>query len=149
MAEGELARSDPHRGDVQLYVAHPDGRYCAAVSLRDVHGDFAWFVTTANGLTGLWAIGAHWLAPLRVRALWWCVVVAEVSIFLQVGLGVWLMSVDDIKPPSFHTFYGFATIIFVAIFYAYRSQLRAQLYLLYGVGGIFLMGMGIRSMILA
>jgi hypothetical protein len=44
-------------------------------------------------------------------------------------------------------FYGFVAIISVAILYAYRSSLRANLYLLYGLGGLFLMGLGIRAVI--
>ena len=36
----------------------------------------------------------------------------------------------------------------VAIVYSYRAQLRAQRYLLYGFGGLFLMGLGIRAMVL-
>lgn len=119
------------------------------MTLLDVHHDFAWFVVVSNAVTGLWALAAHRWAPFRRQALWWCVAIAEISIFVQVGMGVWLLSVQDIEAPTFHTFYGFATIVFVAIFYAYRAQLRAQLYLLYGLGGLFLMGMGIRSMILS
>lgn len=119
------------------------------MTLLDVHHELAWFVVLSNGLTGCWALAAHQWAPFRRTALWWCVGVAEASIFVQVGIGVWLLSVQGIDAPKFHTFYGFATIVFVAIFYAYRAQLRAQLYLLYGVGGLFLMGMGIRSMILS
>jgi hypothetical protein len=35
----------------------------------------------------------------------------------------------------------------VAIIYSYRSQLKGKLYLLYGFGGLFLMGLGIRAML--
>lgn len=118
------------------------------VSLRTAHVDGAWVVIIANALAGLWALGAHWLAPLRRRELWWLVIVAQASIFVQVILGVWMLSVDGVEAPRFHTFYGFATLFFVAIFYAYRNTLRAQLYLLYGFGGLFLMGMGIRAVVL-
>jgi len=31
--------------------------------------------------------------------------------------------------------------------YSYRAQLRHKLYLLYGFGGLFLMGLGIRAML--
>ena len=44
-------------------------------------------------------------------------------------------------------FYGFVAIISVAILYSYRTQLRHKLYLLYGGGGLFLMGLGIRAML--
>ena len=44
-------------------------------------------------------------------------------------------------------FYGFVAIIAVAIIYSYRTQMRHRLYLLYGLGGLFLMGLGIRALL--
>ncbi|MEY3493917.1 MAG: hypothetical protein RL413_1335, partial [Actinomycetota bacterium] len=31
--------------------------------------------------------------------------------------------------------------------YSYRNQMRHKLYLLYGLGGLFLMGLGIRALL--
>jgi hypothetical protein len=121
----------------------------ALAALLDIHRQFAWFVVVGNGLAGLWAIGAHFWKPLRVRSLWWFTWVAEIAIFAQVILGVAVQERDDIEAPEFHTFYGFVAIIAVAIVYAYRHQLEEHRYLLYGGGGLFLMGLGIRSMVLA
>ncbi len=100
-----------------------------------------------NGLAGVWALAAHWVESLRSRALWWFTVVAEVAIFVQVALGVAMVSKDKIDPPQFHMFYGFVALIAVALIYAYRSQMLARRYLLYGFGGLFLMGLGIRAML--
>jgi hypothetical protein len=44
-------------------------------------------------------------------------------------------------------FYGFVAIIAVGIIYSYRQQLRHRLYLLYGLGGLFVMGLGIRALL--
>lgn len=118
------------------------------MTLRDLHADWAWVVVISNGVVGLWSSAAHWVAPLRVRAMWWFVVAAELSIFAQVGMGVWLLSVHHVAAPAFHTFYGFVTLISVLILFAYRNQLRANLFLLYGVGSIFLMGLGLRAIVL-
>ena len=118
------------------------------ISLRDLHTDWAWVVIVSNGLVGLWSTGAYWLAPLRLRSMWWLVVAAEVAIFVQVGMGVWLLSVQNIPAPDFHTFYGFVTLISVMILFAFRNQLRAHLYLLYGLGSLFLMGLGLRAVVL-
>jgi Na+/proline symporter len=71
--------------------------------------------------------------------------VAQVSCFVQVILGVILYSNASRKPSQFHMFYGFLTIIAVAILFAYREQLRPHLYLLYGFGGLFIMGLGLRA----
>jgi len=70
-----------------------------------------------------------------------------VAVFVQVGLGVGLVAGQHIKAPQFHMFYGFVAIIAVGIIYSYRSQLRHRLYLLYGLGGLFVMGLGIRALL--
>ena len=44
-------------------------------------------------------------------------------------------------------FYGFVAIIAVGIIYSYRMQMRHRLYLLYGLGGLFVMGLGIRALL--
>jgi len=68
-------------------------------------------------------------------------------VFVQVGLGVGLVAGQHIKAPQFHMFYGFVAIIAVGIIYSYRAQLRHRIYLLYGLGGIFVMGLGIRALL--
>lgn len=119
------------------------------MTLLEFHEAFAWFVVVANGVVGVWALAANWIEPLRIRALWIFTAIAEVSIFLQVGLGVAVTSTEDIEAPEFHTFYGFVALIAVGIIYSYRQQIRQHMYLLYGLGGLFLMGLGIRAMVLA
>ena len=44
-------------------------------------------------------------------------------------------------------FYGFVAIISVALIYSYRQQMERYRYLLYGLGGLFIMGLAIRAMI--
>lgn len=104
-------------------------------------------VIISNGLAGLWALGAHWLTSLRTRALWWYTLVAELTVFVQVILGVILVNKYKFQFPKFHAFYGFVGIIAVSIIYSYRHQMRHRLYLLYGLGGLFIMGLGIRAML--
>ena len=117
------------------------------MALRDLHVGWAWVVVIANALAGTWALGAHWIEPLRTRALWWFTVVAELSMFVQVGLGVAAMNVDDLEPAQFHMFYGFVALVSIGILYASRAQLAHRIHLLYGLGGLFIMGLGIRAMI--
>jgi len=106
-------------------------------------------VVIGNGLAGVWALGAHWLPWLRTRALWWFTAFVEVAVSVQVGLGVGLVAGQKLKAPKFHLFYGFVAIIAGGILYSYRQQIRHRLYLLYGGGGLFVMGLGIRAMLVA
>ena len=106
-------------------------------------------MVVANGLAGLWALAANWLPAARVKGLWWFTAAAQVTIFLQVALGAYLVAAEDIEAPEFHMFYGFIAIVAVAIIYSYRRQLEQYRYLLYGFGELFVMGLAIRSMFLA
>ena len=115
--------------------------------LLRVHKGWAWFVIIGNGLAGAWALGAHWVHSLRTRALWWFTGLTELAVFVQVGLGVGLVSGQKYVAPQFHMFYGFVAIIAVGIIYSYRQQLRHMIYLLYGGGGLFIMGLGIRALL--
>ena len=118
-----------------------------STSLLEFHTSWAWIVIIANGLAGLWALSAHKITQLRTRALWWFTGLAQVTIFVQVALGVTLVNKQKLEFPAFHAFYGFVAIIAVAIIYSYRFQLKSRVYLLYGGGGLFLMGLGIRAML--
>jgi hypothetical protein len=119
------------------------------VSLRDLHVAGAWVVIVANALVGAWALAAHRVEGLRTPWLWRATVAAEVAIFVQVGLGVAALEVDDLQPQRFHEFYGFVALFTVGLIYSYRAQLRDRLYLLYGLGGLFLMGLAIRAFYLS
>ena len=115
--------------------------------LLDIHESFAWFVVVSNALAGLWCLGAHWIEALRTRAMWWFVIAAELTVFVQVILGVAMVAGQGIEAPKFHMFYGFVAIFAIGIIYSYRAQLKQHQYLLYGFGSLFVMGLGIRAMI--
>ncbi|MEQ1701505.1 MAG: hypothetical protein ABMA25_15460 [Ilumatobacteraceae bacterium] len=116
---------------------------------RNIHEGWAWVVIIGNGLAGLWAIAANWLTPLRTRALWWFIGAAEFTVFVQVVLGAVMVGKYKVPLPQFHAFYGFVAIIAIAIIYSYRFQMKHRLYLLYGFGSLFVMGLGIRAMLIA
>jgi hypothetical protein len=114
--------------------------------VRGAHEWFAWVVVVLNGLAGAWALAAHRRPEARHRALWWFTGVAQVAIAVQVVLGVVLLNTEDVEAPQFHMFYGFVALATVGIIYSYRQQLQPHLYLLYGFGGLFLMGLALRAM---
>lgn len=116
--------------------------------LGDLHTFMAWVVVITNGLAGVWALAAHYVEAVRHRALWVLVTIAQVLLFVQVSLGVARLQQLEGEAPEFHTFYGFLTLIAVAILYGYRTQLTHIRYLLYGGGSLFIMGLAIRAMML-
>ncbi len=116
-------------------------------SVAGIHKGWAWVVIIGNGMAGVWSLAAHWFESLRLRAMWWFITAMEIAIFIQVILGVWMYSYEKFAVKQFHMFYGFVAIIAIGILYSYRNQLRHRVYLLYGFGGLFLMGLGIRAML--
>ena len=54
----------------------------------------------------------------------------------------------DTEPYEFHMFYGFVALLAVGLIYSYRTHLRAHIHLFYGLGSLFLMGLGLRAMTL-
>ena len=118
----------------------------ASSALRPIHVAWAWVVIVSNGLVGLWALAAYQWDRFPRRWLWPATGAAEATVFVQVVLGVILIQGKDTGPYQFHMFYGFLTAFTVAILYAYRAQLKPYWYLLYGFGGLFLMGLGLRAL---
>ena len=118
-----------------------------ATTLTNLHTSWAWVVIIGNALAGVWALSAHKVVALRSRALWWFTVCTQLSVFIQVILGVIMVNRDKREFMQFHAFYGFVAIIAIAIIYSYRAQLKSRVYLLYGFGGLFLMGLSIRAML--
>lgn len=116
------------------------------MTLPQAHADFAWVVVVTNAVVGLWALAAHYRRSLRGRWLWPATVAAEVTIFLQVALGVAMVAGQGREVAQFHAFYGFVAIATVGIIYSYRQQVAPHIYLLYGLGGLFLMGLALRAL---
>lgn len=119
-----------------------------ASAVSGVHDWFSWVVIVSNALAGLWALGAHWRPRLRSGVLWACTAVAQATVFVQAGLGSWLMAREGRDAGDLHALYGFSALVAVGIAYSYRQQLRDHVFLLYGCTGLFLMGLGIRAVIL-
>lgn len=102
----------------------------------------------SNAAAGIWALLAHRREELRVKWLWVLTAFAQVSVAVQAMLGVLVLQVDGREVEQLHVIYGFVALASIGILYSYRQQIMQWQYLLYGGGGLFLMGMGIRGMIL-
>ena len=116
-------------------------------TLLAFHERWAWVVVVGNGAAGLWSLGAARLRALRTPALWWFTAFVQLAVFVEVGVGVALVQGDRAAAPRFHMFYGFVALVAVGLIYSYRQQVRHRLYLLYGLGGLFVMGLAIRAMV--
>lgn len=117
-------------------------------TLREFHELWGYVAIVANGLAGAAALLAWQLTRLRGRAVWGMTITAEAAILLQVLTGVILVSSGDYPGlERFHMFYGFVAFITVGLAYSYRYAMRGRLELMYGLVGLFLMGVGIRALI--
>lgn len=113
----------------------------------DIHHVWGYVTIVLNGLAGLYALAAWRWKKLRGRPVWISTAVAESAALVQIILGVILVASKDYVAPRFHMFYGFVIFITIGILYQYRSQMRGRLELLYGLGGLFIMGLGIRAVL--
>ena len=115
-----------------------------------IHRVWGYVSIVANGLAGLYCLAAWRWHSLRGKPVWIATIVAESAIMIQVLLGTILVAGDDTyrkSVPRFHMFYGFVIFVTVGLLYQYRAQMRGRLELLYGLGGLFVMGLGIRAVL--
>ena len=119
-------------------------------TLHDIHIAAGWFLILSNAIVGVWAIAAQYVPPLRHRALWWGTWVAQVSTLVVAAVGALIVNRHGVQLEAFHALYGFSTIFAVAILYSYRNSpfIADKVHLLYGCGGLFIMGLGIRALYL-
>jgi hypothetical protein len=99
----------------------------------------------ANGIAGVVCLVA-WRAPRwRGRRVWILTIAAETLFMFDVVIGTVLFAAYDIEVPRIHMFYGFLVFLTVGLAFQYRDAMRGRTELLYGLVGLFLMGLGIRA----
>lgn len=116
-------------------------------ALFDFHRVWAYVAIAANGLAGLVCLAAWRTSRLRGKWIWRVTIAAEAAMMLQVVVGVALVVSDEYKAPRFHMFYGFLAFLTVGLAYQYRKQMRGRRELLYGLVGLFMMGLGVRAVL--
>jgi len=123
------------------------GRTRPVTGLRDFHGVFGYAAIVANGLAGGAALLAWGVGRLRGRWLWVLTIAAEAMMMVEVILGVILFARGHYGSDRLriHMFYGFLTFVTVGLAYQYRDSLRGRVEMLYGLVGLFIMGLGIRA----
>ena len=118
--------------------------------MRTVHEITAWVLISVNALVGVWCLASHRVASLRGRPMWIGVIVAQSLAFLQAFFGALLSQQDGVVLDDMHALYGFSAIVAAMILYGYRTSpfVKGKEHLLYGVGSLFIMGLGLRELVL-
>ena len=119
-------------------------------SLLDWHRSLAWFLIFSNAAVGFWALAAQQWPRLYHRLIWWAIIVAQLSTFAMAIIGVAMSQDETVELDQFHALYGFSAIVAVGVLYSYRTSpfVKGKVLLLYGLGSLFIMGLGIRALFL-
>jgi len=111
-----------------------------------IHTTITWLVLVTNAVAGLWATAAHWLRPTRSRWLWRTTIVAQALVVVYVISGALLAKSGEVD--DFFFLYDFSAIVTVVCLFAWREAMWHRLYLMYGLGGLFISGLAIRTLFL-
>ena len=118
--------------------------------LHEAHRLVGWLLIGSNGFVGAWCTGAQYAPVLRRRAMWLAVIVAQLVVGVQAIIGAILATRPGVPLDDMHALYGFSAVIAVGILYSYRSSpfIRDKQSLLYGLGTLFVMALGLRNLVL-
>ena len=118
--------------------------------LHDLHEIVGWTLIVANAIVGAWCLAAYRWPALRGRAVWIAVIVAQLTALVQAVIGALLSREDGVVLDDMHALYGFSAVIAVAIMYSYRASpfMKGKELVLYGFGSLFIMGLGLRNLVL-
>ncbi len=116
--------------------------------LGTFHVFACWVLVIGNGLAGIWALTANRLSWLQTVWLWGFTGSFQLWVFVQLTIAALHLNANEGAPQSFHVFYGVLSAVTVAILYSYKNQMKQHQNALYGWGGLFIMGLGIRALVL-
>jgi len=118
--------------------------------MRDLHVANAWVLIIANAVVGAWCLAAYRWPRLGGRPMWAAVIVAQLTAVTQATTGALDSQQAGQQLRDMHALYGFSAVVAVAILYSYRNSgfLKGKETLLYGFGSLFIMGLGLRNLIL-
>ncbi len=120
-----------------------------AAQLHDLYRIGLWVQVGLGAAAGLWALAAHRWPQARGRSLWVFTTVAYLVVVANVVMASVLLARYDWEFPELHMLYEFSGIVAIGIIYSYGVQLKARRYLIYGGGGLFLMGLALRSLFMS
>lgn len=130
---------------MQLAVTFPPAFDTSSVGR--FHMFWGWIAMGALAVVGLWGLGLALLRRSPGRAFWAGAGVAIGVMVVQVGMGLYAFGIDGTEPGNQHLFYGILTLFTFAFAYIYRPQLAKRPALSYGLLLLFVMGLGVRSVL--
>ena len=118
--------------------------------MRDLHLVNGWALIIANAGVGAWCLAAYRWPRLAGAPMWGAVIVAQLLVFSQAVLGAVWSRRDGVLLDDMHALYGFSAIVAVGIMYSYRNSgfMHGKETVLYGLGSLFVMGLGLRNLVL-
>lgn len=118
--------------------------------MHDLHVANAWVMIAANAAVGVWCLAAYRWRRLDGGALWVSVIAAQLTAVFQAVTGAFDSRQAGEELRDMHALYGFSAIVAIAILYSYRNSgfLKGKETLLYGFGSLFVMGLGLRNLVL-
>lgn len=114
------------------------------MSVLELHGAWFWVATITNGGVGLWGLALHFRKKAPTAIFTWGRGFAISAMLVQVGLGLILYG-RDLRPDTFHVFYGMVILFTLSFAYIYRPTLAKKPALSYGLLLLFVMGLGLRA----
>ncbi|MFZ8997672.1 MAG: hypothetical protein ACO225_11400 [Ilumatobacteraceae bacterium] len=115
-----------------------------------LHEFVAWLLIGGNAVVGAWCLIARRWPVVGGRPVWIGVIIAHTLAMAQAVVGVVLSRRAGVVLDDMHALYGFSAVIAVVIMYSYRTSpfMKGNELVLYGLGSWFVMGLGLRNLVL-
>ncbi len=113
--------------------------------VSDIHTTSGWVAVGILAFVGLCGLALGLFRRDPGRLFWTGVAIAVIASIVQVGMGTYLYSVEEIQPGNQHVFYGIVLMFTFAFVYLYRSQFAKRPALAYGFVLLFSAGLGLRG----
>lgn len=118
--------------------------------MGQIHEVNAWLLIALNAAVGVWCLVAYRWPRVGGRPVWAGVIIAQLTTATQAITGALWARAAEIEIDDMHMLYGVSALVAVGIMYSYRTSgfMKGKEYVLYGLGSLFVMGLGIRNLVL-
>ena len=113
--------------------------------ISNFHGVWAIISIWVAGISGLVLIGIYISRSKKFKKIGNYLINLSISTILIQTAGGLILYSQKIDPGSFHLFYGVVVLFTLTFLYVYRSEMRKNYHLYWGLALLFLMGLEIRA----